>query len=516
MKSIFQKIPLHPVFIAIYPILFLLAINISQINPEDALRPLAISISAALFITIIFGIAAKDYRQGGLTASIFLGLFFTYGHIHRALNSESHLPLLLIWALFLIIGLLGKYKIKNIDTVTANINFITLVLLIQPIITISFFIAQSGVHQKTEPLSPFDGTPTSSEKTDLPDIYYIVPDAYGRSDVVQEVFNYNNAGFIHFLEDSGFYVAQQSHSNYVQTSLSIASSMNLNYLGNLEGENIQSGDRDPLAELIHHSELRRFLEENNYQTVSFATAYEPTTIRDTDIFIPYQANLVNDLESLVLFTSLTRALGDKIPNLFSPLLCETQRGGILNIFDNFEKVSTMSGPKFVFAHIMAPHPPFVFDTEGNAAKFGDCNGLDGTSFAGSPDEYKNGYAQQIAYMDVLLEKTVRAILENAERPPVIIIQSDHGSGLYLDWDSFEQTCLRERTSILNAYYFPDGAYENLYESITPVNSFRVVLNEIFELDLALLEDQTYFSPWEKPYQVENVTERIETSCEVSE
>ena len=34
-------------------------------------------------------------------------------------------------------------------------------------------------------------------------------------------------------------------------------------------------------------------------------------------------------------------------------------------------------------------------------------------------------------------------------------------------------------SILNAYYFPGGRYEGLYEAISPVNSFRVVLNTFF-------------------------------------
>ena len=85
--------------------------------------------------------------------------------------------------------------------------------------------------------------------------------------------------------------------------------------------------------------------------------------------------------------------------------------------------------------------------------------------------------------------------------------------MLLDFASLEDTCLRERTSILNAYYLPTGISDAFYETITPVNSFRVVLNEIFDLELPLLEDKIYFSSWEKLYQVEEITDKIEESCE---
>ncbi len=509
-----KKIVLHPLFIAIYPIVFLLANNINQINPKQAIRPLVLSVSVALFLILIFSLAARNLQQGGLSASILLGLFFTYGHIHSALKLEGHAFLLSVWLLLLFAGVYAKYKIANTNTVTKYLNIITFLLLLQPIFTISLFISQSGLPQEIQPPSPFEGIKKHSEETStLPDIYYIIPDAYGRSDVIQELYSYDNASFINFLEKRGFYVAKQSHSNYIQTSLSLSSSMNLNYLENLDTLSIQSEDREPLGELIKHSELRRFLEEYDYKTISFATGYSITTITDADIFIPYHANLISDLESLILTTSATRALGDKMNNLFLPLFCGTQRGGIMNIFENLQKIPMLPGPKFVFVHLVSPHPPFVFDSEGNAVSYGGCNGLDGTEFMGSRADYETGYPHQMAYINSLLEATIDNILENSAPPPVIVIQGDHGSGMLLDFASLEDTCLRERTSILNAYYLPTGISDAFYETITPVNSFRVVLNEIFDLELPLLEDKIYFSSWEKLYQVEEITDKIEESCE---
>jgi len=47
--------------------------------------------------------------------------------------------------------------------------------------------------------------------------------------------------------------------------------------------------------------------------------------------------------------------------------------------------------------------------------------------------------------------------------------------------------------ILNAYYMP-GHTAQLYPGISPVNSFRVILNAYFNANMPLLNDQSYFSP----------------------
>ena len=91
-------------------------------------------------------------------------------------------------------------------------------------------------------------------------------------------------------------------------------------------------------------------------------------------------------------------------------------------------------------------------------------------------------------------------------PPIIIIQGDHGPGAYLHWGSLEQTVPSERFGILNAYYFPDGNYETLYPSISPINSFRVVLNQYFETKYALLPDLHYYSRWNVPFDFIEVTD----------
>jgi hypothetical protein len=148
----------------------------------------------------------------------------------------------------------------------------------------------------------------------------------------------------------------------------------------------------------------------------------------------------------------------------------------------------------VFAHIISPHPPFVFDVHGKPTEPARGYSVnDGDDFQGTLDEYRAGYARQVQFVNQKLEWAIDAILANSPTPPVIILQGDHGPGSRLNWGSPAKTCLWERTSILNAYYLPGGGESRLYPSISPVNSFRVVLNAYFGANLPLLPDRTYFT-----------------------
>ncbi len=86
------------------------------------------------------------------------------------------------------------------------------------------------------------------------------------------------------------------------------------------------------------------------------------------------------------------------------------------------------------------------------------------------------------------------IVTRSETPPVIILQADHGMRMRPE----------ERMAILNAYYLPAQGNPALYESITPVNSFRVVFNTYFGAPYSLLEDKSYLSSYTDPYTFEIV------------
>jgi len=178
--------------------------------------------------------------------------------------------------------------------------------------------------------------------------------------------------------------------------------------------------------------------------------------------------------------------------------------------DALPALAGQSGPKFVFAHIVTPHPPFVFGPTGEPIEQTfRYSFMDGDAYQGTTEQYLQGYRDQLQYINTRMQEVIRSILEQSARPPVIIIQGDHGPGSGLDYNSFENTDLEERLSILNAYYLPDGADESLFEQISPVNSFRIIFNHFFNTELAILPDRSYYSTWSEPFNFIEVSDLSE-------
>jgi hypothetical protein len=88
---------------------------------------------------------------------------------------------------------------------------------------------------------------------------------------------------------------------------------------------------------------------------------------------------------------------------------------------------------------------------------------------------------------------------------VIILQSDHGVP-WLARTQKNKIDYKPHLSILNAYYLPDFDASQLYDTITPVNSFRLILNHYFGTDLEIMEDRSYYSNKEY-YNFIDVTEQ---------
>ena len=292
--------------------------------------------------------------------------------------------------------------------------------------------------------------PRSNLETGRPDIYYIILDAYGREDALEEFYGYDNSEFINFLRSKGFFVASQSQANYLTTELSLASSLNMSYLQPLSTAS-RLTRASVLKRLISDNQARSILKSHGYQFVSFSTPFSFTNITDADLFLSLNKDRAREtyLEAQILPGSVASIplWAGKISPGGATFRDEQDR--IQYIFDELGRLSEIPGPKFIFAHIIAPHPPFMFDQNGPVTP--DKPYVQG--FQGK-DERMADYVGQLSYTNRLVEKTIEAILEKSPAPPVIIIQGDHGSGAYFSLQSKEHSCLGERAAILNAYYMP--------------------------------------------------------------
>jgi hypothetical protein len=184
---------------------------------------------------------------------------------------------------------------------------------------------------------------------------------------------------------------------------------------------------------------------------------------------------------------------------------DTHRRIILYALDRLPDVASIKGPKFVFAHLVAPHPPYVFDRDGNPIN-------PNYPFTLSVEE-RTGYIEQLQFVNRKVLETIDGILANSESPPIIIIQGDHGPGTMTNHNSLEHSCLYERFSILNAYYLPGVERSSVPMDLAPVNSFRFLFNTYFNGDLEYLPNRQYFSISSHFYQFTEVTGRTQETCD---
>jgi hypothetical protein len=290
----------------------------------------------------------------------------------------------------------------------------------------------------------------------------------------------------------------------------------MDYLQNLQVDSRDLENRADLIEVLNYSKVRADMAQNGFRMISFQNNYK-ATITTADIYYESPqsafAKPVTAFESIVIKDSMARVLLH-IPAINKAVVespYDMHRAFILSTFDRLKDIPAMDGNFFVHVHVIAPHPPFVFDADGGSIPHTEpFTLLDGNYYLKIKDHSRKGYIsdyrKQLQYINTLVLDTVDAILADSKTPPVIIIQSDHGPGSQLHLGSLEQTLPVERFSILNAYYFPDQDYTSLYPSISPVNSFRVVINQFFGGEYELLPDRHYYSRWNFPFDYVQVTD----------
>ncbi len=186
-------------------------------------------------------------------------------------------------------------------------------------------------------------------------------------------------------------------------------------------------------------------------------------------------------------------------------------------FNALAQITSLAGPKFVFAHITAPHPPFVLDSDGNAQQPGyPFSFNDGDDYPFTQEQYRQGYVGQVQYVNHQLENLVDAILQNSKTPPVILLQSDHGPGMLTDFSSAANTCIQERFSNFAAYYLPGLQPGDIPQDISNVNIFRIIFNKYFSANMPLLENSFYYyKDTTYIFRSVDVSSRVDTPCQAA-
>jgi hypothetical protein len=347
-----------------------------------------------------------------------------------------------------------------------------------------------------------------SNSIEKPDVYYIILDGYARADVLNTLYGYDNSEFINALEQRGFTVTGLSRSNYPRTLLSLASSLNMKYLEPVTETMGLSSLQWPVRDMIQHSTVRAVFEKCGYKTVFFADDWDISDIRDGDVYVKPIGLLVNNFNGAIISNTNLQIITQILPGTFVSLAdYSSHRSIITNVFSRLPDIAKLAGPKFIYAHMVTPHPPFVFNAHGDAINpsYGYTQN-DAIGFFDDPAQYEKSYLEQLTFVNQQTLQMVDGILLNSKTPPVIIIQADHGPAIQNYYWTIDDLSVFERYSILNAYYFPGVKSNEIPEDITPVNSFRLFFNKYFNANYELLPNHQYFPTNLILYQFQDVTE----------
>lgn len=525
-----SRFPYHTVLFGAYPVMYLYAQNILFTRLQDILSSLAISTGLAVFFLLCFQMILKRWDKAGAISTLLVIMFFSFGHLANILQGAvSRLPgaaldiptLAWVWmATFLaLVFLLMRSRLPGGFTLLANITAAAFFIL--PAVTIlstTISVKMVDLEKERATLAQQRGEKKAEaalrtlQPGEMPDIYYIILDSYERADKLEELYGVDNSTFIDDLKDRGFYVASSSRSNYLNTTYSLNTALNLIYFGEFP-KNLMRNARYNLRT----NYVNDFLHRLGYQIVVFDSGTGDSNDQHADVFVTPNSQpsvkkpVINAFETLLIRTTIGLVLFKGQPQNETGEIRENaaaasvdreltvRRTRIEHAFAHLSDYAGEEDPHFLFAHIYLPHMPFLYGPDGEPLKYHGNTSL--YWFEPEPDNYIEQYNDQVDFLNRAVIASIDQILEKSERPLVIVLQSDHGDDAYLDWYQPTPQGVDARSATLNAIYFSDGDYATLYPTMTTVNTFRLVLNHWFGTTYPLLAEKVYFhkhSPTTRP------------------
>lgn len=498
-----KSLIIHPFLFAIFPLVFIYSHNVHELPIKYIAIPILLTSFVIFLLLILLKWLFKNSTKAGIVLSFLLILFIVYGNLHTELfgvkiggiNIGSNTTLIIPFSIIFVLGIYYLVKTKNkLDKASTIFNAVSLTLIFIISLNAGIYFLENPEIKYSENLEVL--LLPDVKQTNLHDIYYIILDEYAGSDSLEKDYDFDNSDFILELSERGFFIPSTSYSNYPNSLLSVPSSLNMQYLNFLSEElGTESKDRRLLVEIWNNNLVMKNLKSKGYHITSFyegmgAGVAGSLSLLDERLCGDDYVN--DDLKKELVMTYIP------ISYFHDQLLISETRSKLLCIFSELTEIKDrISQPIFVYAHMKIPHAPYVFDSDGNPVNFNHRTADRLTQ--------KKYYLEQLIFTNKKIIETVDIILAKSQNPPIIIIQSDHGERTGIDWDNPTKEMIRQGLNNLNVYYLPNGT-DSLYDSITPVNSFRVIFNEYFNADFELLEDKIYWQTQERPFDIKDVTE----------
>lgn len=486
------------------PILHLYRVNAGSFPPSAVARPLTalILLHAALYAAL--RLRLKDDRAGALLSAAW-SLFFLYPVPARLLESvlprQSDLFALFGFALAMAVVLKAGWRRKPAGTAWRTLVAAGALL---GAFEAALFLPRLAARtvDGTGP-TPRPAVRAAAPAAGAPHILYIVLDGYGSGDVLRARYGFDNEPFLRCLEADGFSVARRSRANYSHTVLSLSSSLNMDYLQSFGLPLGPGRDLTFLKPVLERNRVRRELRARGYRFVALESGYDLTELEEADRRVRITSRLTEFERGLIEPTPLAALARTSGLASLSPWRAHHRR--VLGALEAIDRLAAEPRPLFVFAHVVCPHPPFVFDREGRF--FGGTPGFFMSSGSDlvrpgllTAPEHRAYYLAQMGFLNRRLEGLMDRLLQPGRPPCLIILQGDHGPDSGTFHHNPAATDLFERFGILLAVRFPRPAGLPPPEDLSPVNLFRLVLSREFGDDRPLLPERHYISDVDSPFE----------------
>lgn len=514
MREALRRWPWYAAILAAYPLLHIAVTNPGQVTAADVLPVLAAGITVAIALVVLLRPILGNWAAAGLGAAWVVLLFYLYGPVNEwwldwvrnGLEQRragrawyNAYPQVVHSATWLILAVAGIAWLRNATArvapaLTGTLNVVALVLVALVAVRGAGNLARDSGGDSTRGTAPPVAAPVAAAAT--PDIYFILLDGYARADVLAEHYGFDNSPFLDALRARGFQVSDASRSNFYWTFLSLGSALNLDYVQPLLGDALDpaSRDRTELYRFLRDNQAARYLRQRGYRFVQLQSTWGGTGSNPfADEFLPCHAGLFgNEYLRAVADASWLRALESKAS--LDVANCH------LRNFETLAMQARSPGPKFVLAHFMPPHHPYLFDHDGNVLRRATIS--DQFEFQKRLWEDRASYVEQLRYVNRRIGEIVARLIADSPRPPAIVLVSDHGPNLRQGIYPTEER--RIRLSNLTAMYLPGAPPGYLPADATPVNHLRRVFNLYFDAKLPLLPDRYFVSSYTRPFRLREV------------
>jgi Sulfatase len=470
---------------------------------------LLLSIVLTAFIYQLTVSLLKDKNKSSLFSFFLLLFLFTFGALHDTLKqivpvkffSSYRFILPLSFLLMVIVFVMLKRKKKvSFSGLFLYLNTVCLCLLLYEAgdAVINYKKYKEGSALIDPDFKVFNQYRTNQSVQDSlkPDIFFLLFDAMPSTKAMKETWRYNNSMLDSFLLKEQFFISQKSKSNYNLTVLSVSSTFTMNYLPSIDttGDEIKMYFKAS-ASILHNS-FTKILRKEGYTIKQ----YQPISFNNTDwegglffeqmlqmnyFYQTFPGRIYRDLWWNVSRLSTNKKKRQSFLEFENRnTKAEKELYETINLVKNICSVKSKQ-PKMVYAHFMLPHDPYIFDSSGKRKSAH-------LTFNIKEEDQPKAFIQQVQFANQIIKNLVTEIKTRNKKNTIIIVEGDHGFRNILGKKGY---MIFEN---LNALYFPDQNYQMLYDSVSPINSFRIILNNFFSANLPLLKDSSIFIPYTLP------------------